>query len=196
MNAKWLPVGYALLFAIVVFLIEFLFVRTVGTAVVPLFVGGFVLWLLTTYRTQVDPRKIIIPYLLTVILFIAHVYEEYRGFVLGYPDVLKGIFTLDLDTLLTFAAFLAPILWLTGAVMLLKRWSVGYFAASTFLFGMMFIEPTHYLAPFMQDGTFHYVGGMWTAVFPTSMGWYTFTRIRREIRASKATVAPGRVTVP
>jgi hypothetical protein len=196
MNTKQSPVVYVLLYVVVVLLIEFAFVRSLGTAVVPLFIGGFVLWRLTTYRTQVDPHKIIIPYLLTVILFIAHVYEEYQGFIKGYPDVLKGIVKLNLDMLLTFAAFLAPILWLTGAVMLLKRWSVGYFAASTFLFGMMFIEPTHYLAPFMQDGTFHYVGGMWTAIFPASMGWYTYTRLRREIRASKETVATGAEVKP
>jgi hypothetical protein len=190
-NTKQSPVAYASLYVVVVLLIEFAFVRLLGTALIPLFIGGFVLWRLTTYRTPVDPRTIIVPYLLTVIAFIAHVYEEYQGFIRGYPDVLKGVLTLDLEELLTFAAFLAPIMWLGGAVMLLKRWSVGYFAASTFLFGMMFIEPTHFLAPFIQDGTFHYVGGMWTAILPISMGWYTFTRLRREVRASKETVAPG-----
>jgi hypothetical protein len=196
MNSKWTPIVYALLFAIVVLLIEFAFVRTTATAVVPLFIGGFILWWVTTYRTPVDPRKIIVPYLLTVIAFIAHVYEEYKAFIKGFPDVLQGVITLDLESMLTFAAFLAPMLWLVGAVMLLKRWPVGYFAASTFLFGMMFIEPTHFLAPFLQDGTFHYVGGMWTAIFPTAMGWYTFSRVRREIRASKQLPAMAGVTKP
>jgi hypothetical protein len=31
--------------------------------------------------------------------------------------------------------------------MLLKRWAFGYFFASTFLFGMMFAELSHFLQP-------------------------------------------------
>ena len=81
-----------------------------------------------------------------------------------------------------FAASLAPILWLLGAVMMLARWSVGYFVASTFMFGMMFIEPYHFVAPFLQDGTFRYVGGLFTAILPISLGWYTFFRVRGEMR--------------
>jgi hypothetical protein len=42
---------------------------------------------------------------------------------------------------------------------------------------MMFIEPTHYLAPFWQCGSFHYAGGMLTACLPIALGWYTFLRI-------------------
>jgi hypothetical protein len=56
---------------------------------------------------------------------------------------------------------------------------------TTFLFGMMFIEPTHLIAPFWQTGTFHYVGGMWTAAPLSALGWYTFFRIRREIKDAK-----------
>ena len=81
----------------------------------------------------------------------------------------------------TFAATLAPVLWLVGGVMMLKHLPVGFFVASTFLFGMMFIEPSHLIAPFWPNGRFHYVGGMWTAPLLTAMGWYTFFAIRREI---------------
>ncbi len=31
------------------------------------FGGGVILWLSTTFRTQIDPNKVIVPYLLTVI---------------------------------------------------------------------------------------------------------------------------------
>jgi hypothetical protein len=186
MKTKIISVLYAFLFAVAWFIHEYVLVGALAFAVVPLFIGGFVLWWLTTYRTQIDPNQIIVPYLLTVIAFIAHVYEEYKAYVLGFPDVLQGgPFALNLDLLLTFAAFLAPILWLLGAVMMLKRWPVGYFTVSTFLFGMMFIEPTHFLAPFLQDGTFHYVGGMWTAILPIALGWYTFLLTRREMQRSK-----------
>jgi hypothetical protein len=185
-NDKMLSIPYALLFAAVWVIHEYILVGVLAFAVVPLFIGGFVLWQLTTYRTPIDPHKIIVPYLLTVIVFIAHVYEEYRAYIMGYPNIMQGApFTITLELLVTFAAFLAPIWWLLGAVMMLKRWSAGYFTVSTFLFGMMFIEPTHFLAPFWQNGTFHYVGGMWTAILPIMLGWYTFLLVRREIKQGK-----------
>lgn len=184
--AKYGATVYALLFAVAWFLGAYLLVGILAFAVMPLFVGGFVLWWFTTYRTPVDPQVIIGPYLLTVIAFIAHVFEEYKAYSLGFPDILQtSPFELTLERLLTFAAFLSPILWLLGAVMLLKRWSVGYFVASTFLFGMMFIEPTHFIAPFFQGGGYNYVGGLWTAILPTVLGWYTFFLIRREIGRNK-----------
>jgi len=166
--------------------LEFLLVGVLAVALVPLFVGGFFLWWFTTRRTPIDPHRVIIPYLLTVIAFIAHVAEEYVAYIRGYHHILEGSpFTLTLELLLLFAATLAPILWLFSAIMLLKRWPAGYFAVSAFLFGMMFIEPSHYIAPFIQGGGPHYVGGLWTAVAPIGMGWYMFLRIRREVKRAR-----------
>jgi hypothetical protein len=51
-------------------------------------IGGFVLWLASTYRTPVDRGKVIIPYLFAVILFIVHVYEEYlTDFEVAMTDI-------------------------------------------------------------------------------------------------------------
>jgi len=185
-NSTTASILSVILFMAAWFILESVFVQTLAVAYVPLFLGGFILWWFTTRKTPVDPHQIIVPYLLTVISFIAHVLEEYKAFVLGFPHILQGLpFAVTSDLMVTFAGFLAPILWLLGSVMSLKRWQVGYFIASTFLFGMMFIEPTHFIAPFLQDGTFFYVGGMLTAVFPIILGWYTFLRIRKEIRKMK-----------
>jgi hypothetical protein len=172
-----------LLFVLAWLTLEYIFVRTLAAVWIPLFSGGFVLWWFTTRRTRIDPHTVIVPYILTVIAFIAHVYEEYKSFRLGLPHVMEGApFAITFELMLTFAASLAPIAWLLGGVMMLMRWSVGYFVGSTFLFGMMFIEPTHFLAPFLHTGTFHYVGGMWTAPPLIALAWYTFFAIRREIR--------------
>ena len=170
--------------------LEYLLVGPLAVALVPLFVGGFALWWMTTRKIRIDPQRVVIPYLFTVIAFIAHVAEEYLAYLRGYHHILEGSpFTLTLEMLLLFAATLAPILWLTSAIMFLKRWPAGYFAVSVFLFGMMFIEPTHYIAPFIQAGGPHYVGGMWTAFAPIAMGWYTFLRLRREmVRARQASM--------
>jgi hypothetical protein len=125
---------------------------------------------------MIDPQTIIVPYLLTVIMFIAHVYEEYKAHLLGFPDIVQGA---------PFPISFAPIIWLLGAVFMLKRQPLGFFIASTFLFGMMFIEPTYFIAPFSQGDGFHYVGGMFTAALPTACGWYTFLAMRREMRRKR-----------
>lgn len=160
--------------------LEFALAPTVMLSAAVLLIGGMVLWrFVPSGGADTDPRSIIVPYLLTVIAFIAHVYEEVRAFRLGFPSVLDPVVELDLDTLMSHAAFASPIVWLAAAVMMLKRWAAGYYLACAFLFGMMFMEPTHFIAPFLEDGTWHYVGGMWTAALPAVLGWYTFLRLRR-----------------
>ena len=70
-------------------------------------VGGLVLWLFTTYKTPIDPFKVIIPYLVTVIFFILHVYEEYlTDFEIAITDIFG--FHVPEENFLTVAAFLAP----------------------------------------------------------------------------------------
>src|SRR5215217_6715638 len=93
---------------------EYIFVGALAAAFIPLFIGGFVLWWFTT-RVPIHPPAIIVPYLLTVIAFIAHVHEEYTAFLLGFPDIMHGApFTITFERLLTFAASLGPIAWLLG----------------------------------------------------------------------------------
>jgi hypothetical protein len=181
-----------LLFAVAWFILEYVVAGVLALSVIFLFVGGFVLWWFTTRRVPIDPHAIIIPYLTMIIAFIAHVYEEWQAFIRGYRHIMEGLPffpPLTQEILLPPSIFMGTSLWLVGAVLLLKRWSVGYFAASAFLFGMMFIEPTHYLAPFLQSGPIHYVGGLWTAFMPISLGWYIFFRIRREM--GKTVASPG-----
>lgn len=145
------------------------------------FGGGLVVWLATTYRVPVDPEKLILPHLVTVMLFIVHVYEELVSHIELFMSRLTGLHVSQQD-FLTIAAFIAPIIWLAGAVMMLRRWHFGYFFASVFYFGMMFGEPTHFIFPFIENGRFHYVAGMYTALLPCIGGWYTFTVVVREMR--------------
>ena len=128
-------------------------------------VGGFILWMTTTYRTPIDPHKIIVPYLLTVILFIVHVYEEYLTDFEGLVSDISGFHVLERD-FLTVAAFTAPVLWLAGAILLIKRTHVGYYMLSFFFVAMAIAELSHLVFPFLQDGTFHYTSGMYTAALP------------------------------
>jgi hypothetical protein len=168
------------LFAALYLALEYLLAQKVMLSAVVLLAGGFLLWRFATGHVVVDPKTIIVPYLLTVIAFMVHVYEEYQALVLGYPSVLDAVVTLDMNTFLSHAAFVSPVIWIAAAVAFFMRRSAGYYMACVFLFGMMFIEPTHYIVPFLADGTWHYVGGAWTAFIPAALGWYTFLRLRGE----------------
>ncbi|PUB25951.1 hypothetical protein C8K30_10638 [Promicromonospora sp. AC04] len=176
----WVDAASVVACAAIYLLAELVLAPRVMLSAGVLLVGGLVLWRFAPADRRVDPHRIAVPYLLTVIAFLVHVYEEYRAFVLGFPSVLDPVVDLDLDTLVSHAAFLSPVVWLAAAVMFLRRWTAGYYLACVFLFGMMFMEPTHYIAPFLDGGSWHYVGGAWTALLPAVLGWYTFLRLRRE----------------
>lgn len=148
------------------------------------FVGGFVLWLLTTYRTPVPPQTFLTPYLVTVIFFVMHVYEEYRGHIELELSQLSG-FPVSQGQFLIIAAFAAPVVWLLGAVLSLKGRPFGYFLCSTFLFGMMFGECSHFVSPLLQQNCSFYSAGMYTAVLPIAGGWYTFFQIQKSRKAGR-----------
>jgi hypothetical protein len=148
-------------------------------------VGGLALWLATTYKTQVDPLKLIIPYLLTLIFFIIHVYEEYiTDFEMAMTDI-SGLHVLERD-FLTIVGFLGPVVWLTGAILLLKRIAAGYYFMSSMYVGMIIGELAHFVFPFMEDGTFHYVSGMYTALLPLFPAGYGLQVTLRETRAARS----------
>lgn len=147
-------------------------------------VGGFVLWIFTTFRTPVNPQKVIIPYLFTVLLFIVHVYEEYvTDFEVAMTDI-TGFHIFERD-FLTIAAFIAPILWISGAILLLRKTQIGYYFLSFFFVAMCMAELSHYIFPFLEDGTFHYVSGMYTAALPLIPAGYGLYVTFREIKLSK-----------
>jgi hypothetical protein len=148
-------------------------------------VGGLVLWLATTYKTQVDPLKLIVPYLLTMIFFIIHVYEEYiTDFEVAMTDI-SGVHVLERD-FLTIIVFLGPVVWLSGAILLLKRIAAGYYFMSAMYVGMIVGELAYFVFPFMEDGTFHYVSGMYTALLPLLPASYGLNTILREVRNTKS----------
>lgn len=188
MDGKQQSLIGAVAFIVALALVGYLTVGFAGALFSVAFIGGLILWLCTTYRTPIEPQQIIVPYLITVILFIIHVYEEFAAHVERHLTQLSGL-PVTQEQFLIIAAFSAPIVWLLGAVMLLKRWAFGYFFVSTFLFGMMFAELSHFISPFMATGNFHYSPGMYTAILPVLGGWYMFGIILREMKKERGEVS-------
>lgn len=147
-------------------------------------VGGFLLWMFTTFKTPIDPLKVIVPYLFTILLFIVHVYEEYvTDFEVVMTDI-TGFHMLE-KNFLTVAAFVAPILWIGGAILILKKTQIGYYFLSFFYVAMMIAELSHYVFPFLEDGTFHYVSGMYSAALPLIPAVYGFRITLMEIKKER-----------
>ena len=177
-------------FVVVVFIAAFLGLALVLLGKLPAvifsvaLIGGFALWMATTYKTPIDTQELIVPYLLTIIFFVMHVYEEYiTDFEVALTDI-TGFHMLERN-FLTVAAFVAPIIWITGAILLLKRTHIGFYFLSFFYVAMMFAELSHFVFPFLEDGTFHYVSGMYTAAIPLIPATYGFYITMREIKKAK-----------
>jgi hypothetical protein len=82
------------------------------------------------------------------------------------------------------AAFVAPILWLSGAVLLLKGTDVGYYMLSFFFVAMTISELAHFVFPFL-DGTFGYNPGLYTAALPLLPAGYGLHVVIRETRQAR-----------
>lgn len=149
------------------------------------FGGGIFLYMATAWRTQFDTLKVIVPYLLTIMFFIAHVYEEYVTEFEVVVSALAG-HPVPQENFLFIAAFLAPFLWVGGAIMLIKQWAFGYYFLCAFFFAMTIAELAHFVFPFVLDGTFHYESGMYTAALPLIPAYFGLYIMFREIRQVRA----------
>lgn len=165
------------------------------------FGGGLILYMATAWRTPFDPRKVIVPYLLTVMLFLVHTYEEYLTDFEVLVSTLAGRTVPEAD-LLFVIAWLAPFIWIGGAIALIKQWAVGYYFLCAFFVAMTIAELAHFVFPFVIDGTFHYESGMYTAALPLIPAYYglyvmmkEIGRVRAERRSASniASAQPGRV---
>ena len=184
MNPHRLAIAGVLLFIAALY-VTFRFLGFPAGLFCAAFVGGFVIWVPTLRRQPIDPLRILMPHIIAVILFVIHVYEEFRGHIEIFMSKLTGIDVTQAN-FLTIAAFIAPVIWLTGLAMAMRRWQFGYFLICVFYFGMMFGEPQHFVFPFIENGTFHYVAGMYTAALPSMAGWWAFLVAVREMRTLKA----------
>jgi hypothetical protein len=152
------------------------------------FGGGLILYIFTAWRTRFDPLKVIVPYLLTVMLFIVHTYEEYLTGFDHLASALAGREVQQSDMLFVIA-WLAPFMWIGGAVMLIKQWAFGYYFLCAFFVAMTIAELAHFIFPFVINGSFHYESGMYTALLPLIPAFYGLYVMMREIRAEKERAA-------
>ena len=142
------------------------------------FGGGLALYMATIWRVPFDARTVLVPYLLTVIFFIVHVYEEYLTEFWTLLTTITGQEVSQGDFLFV-AAFTGPILWIAGAILILMRTHYGDYFLCAFFFAMVIAELAHFIFPFAEHGHFHYSSGLYTAavpLIPAGYGLYIMLR--------------------
>ena len=149
------------------------------------FGGGLVFYIATTWRTEIDVSKVIIPYLLAIVLFMVHTFEEY---VMNFETVTSRMAGREISEqqMLFIIAWMAPILWVSGAILLLKRTAFGNYFLCAFFITLTIAELSHFVFPFVVDGTFHYEAGMYTALLPLIPAAFGLYIMLREVRAARA----------
>ncbi|MDG1902527.1 MAG: HXXEE domain-containing protein [Bacteroidales bacterium] len=146
--------------------------------------GGFILYLKTGYKYRFDTSKVIISYLLTIIFFTIHVYEEY---IFGFDKIASSLSGTEISQkdFLTFAGFFAPIMWVTGAILIIKKWAIGYYFLTFFFVAMTAAELTHFIFPFILYGEWKYTAGVATAALPLIPAWFGLIITLKETRKLK-----------
>jgi hypothetical protein len=79
MNTPENAMKMAIAFIVAVGLIGYFMLGFVGVPFTAAFIGGPVLWLLTTYRQPIEPWSIMFPYLVTVLALLVHVMRISRS---------------------------------------------------------------------------------------------------------------------
>jgi deazaflavin-dependent oxidoreductase (nitroreductase family) len=153
------------------------FLGAIAVAIGALFALSFIPWRLTSYGRPADPWPLVIPYLITVMLFLIQVCEEYLSQVwnafsrIGQP--------MSERTFIVAAATIVPIFWLLGLVLLCLRTEIGNWMAWVFAIAMGIVELSHLVFPFVDTGHFGYFSGLYTALLLVPAGWYLAFRICR-----------------
>lgn len=176
------------LFVVFLAIISYLFLGKIGPVVIGgAGAAGFFLYLKTGYRNRFDTSKVIIPYLLTVIFFIIHVYEEY---IFGFETVASALSGEEVSQVnfLTFAGFFAPVMWIAGAILIIKRWTLGYYFLAFFFVAMTVAELAHFIFPFILYGEWRYTAGVATAAIPLIPAFYGLMITIRETKERKNAV--------
>jgi hypothetical protein len=160
----------AAVLAVAVVVMAYPHLGAIAIAICALFVVSFVPWRLTSYGRPVDPGPMVVPYLITVILFKIQVGEEYLTAAwdafgrVGQP--------LSEQAVVVVAGTIVPIFWLLGLILLYRRTEIGNWMTWVFIVAMAVVEASHLILPFLDTGRFSYFPGLYACVPLIAAGWY------------------------
>lgn len=180
---------------------------------------GMIIWIRTYLRRPVDPRIILVPFLLTVAALEIHMAEEY---LTGFGPAMSRLFDISWTerSFLMVFAFIGPALYALTALGLFYRVPLAGFVAWFIFIGPGVAELTHFIFPLLEpavrpelsaavsetvaNGRFvadmpnywvkttgsYYFSGLYTAVLPMIPGIWAIVRTLRTGRRATGQLAP------
>jgi len=140
------------------------------------FLGGFFLWLLIP--STVTWASIKVPYVLTLILFLAHRVEEKQ---LGFFQELARITNVPTPEINSPQVILLVLTsvgaWILIPVLVKRGNQIGYYFTWTFFAAMGITELAHFIFPLFTGQPYGYFPGMASVVFLAPAAWWGLWRL-------------------
>lgn len=149
-------------------------------------VGSLLPWRLTTFGRPADPKRIVVPYLLAVIFFIVHVFEEDLTELYVAMSEVTGQDIPEFNIMLV-AAFIGPTIWLSVLILFYLKTEIGNYLVWAFIVAMTVTELAHFVFPFIAEGRVTYSPGLYTALLPLIPALVCAHRLVRESRMPEIT---------
>lgn len=131
---------------------------------------GLFLWLVTPMQASL--RQIIVPYLITLGLFIVHKIEEREcGFFPALSE-LTGTPVPDPGSVPAILLYGVAMIWLLIPLLIWKRYAFGYYLLWTFFASMGISELAHFVFPLFRDQPYGYFPGMWSVIPLAPVAWW------------------------
>lgn len=134
------------------------------------FVGGFALWI--TVPTTFHFSRIRWPYFLTLVLFVAHKYEEKTMDFFPALSRITGVPVPEVNSIGVYLLYMAAGTWLLIPALVNGGHAFGYYLAWTFFTSMAVTELAHFFLPILSDKPYGYFPGMATAIVLVPAGWF------------------------
>lgn len=139
------------------------------------YVLGLLVWLMTSNETNF--RRIRAPYLMTLLLFVAHKLEERQLEFFPALSQITGVPAPENGTTLGTLLYALAGAWLLIPFLVGRRHHFGEYLAMTFFFAMGVAELAHFAFPLFRGGGYGYFPGMLTVVFLAPAAWWGLMRL-------------------
>lgn len=139
------------------------------------FVGGFILWI--AIPTSFSFSTIRLAYFLTLVLFVAHKYEEKTKDFFPELSKITGVPVPDANSVGVYLLYAAAGAWLLIPILVKNGRQFGYYLAWTFFTSMAVTELAHFFLPFLTAKPYAYFPGMVTASVLAPAGWFGLAKM-------------------
>ena len=175
----YIPIDPKRPFAIIeatLFTVTAIFLGYAALGLLPAFIftfgyaGGFLIWVFAKNETPF--RKIVLPYFVTLALFIVHKIEEREMGFFPALSKLTGVPVPDPTSIQAVLLYAIACVWLLIPLLIWKRSMFGYYLAWTFFASMGVTELAHFVLPLLRHEPYGYFPGMWSVIGLAPAAWW------------------------